>query len=64
MDAAEARAGARTRVLKSETIGPWVERRGYVRATREQIPASVLGTTQFEGALCSCCPIYFKPLIG
>jgi len=64
MDAAEARAGGRTRVLKSETIGPWVERRGYVRATREQIPASVLGTTQFEGALCSCCPIYFKPLIG
>lgn len=64
MDAAEARAGRRALVLKSETIGPWVQRRGYAPATRAQVPPSVLGTTQFEGSLCSCCPIFLKPLNG
>ena len=61
LDVAEAAAGGRALVLKTETVGPWVQRRGYLRASREQLPASVLGTTQFEGALCACCPIYLKP---
>ncbi len=60
LEAAEAAAGRRTLVLKTETIGPWILRRGYVPATREQVPSSVLATTQFQGALCACCPIYLK----
>jgi amino-acid N-acetyltransferase len=60
MDAAEAEAGQRPVILKSETIGPWVLRRGYVPATRDQVPPGALATTQFEGALCSCCPIFLK----
>ena len=60
MDLAEAQAGPRTLLLKTSSIGPWVERRGYRRATRDQVPASALGTTQFEGSLCSDYPIYIK----
>ena len=64
MEAAEARAGGRAIVLRTATIGPWVLRRGYVPAGREQLPASVLGTSQFEGSLCSGYPIYLKGSAG
>ena len=61
LDLAEAQAGPRTLLLKTSSIGPWVERRGYRRVTRDQVPASALATTQFEGCLCSDYPIYLKP---
>lgn len=58
---AESLAGARSIVLRTDTIGAWMERRGYVRTTLDQVPASVRGTTQFEGQLCSGYPILAKP---
>jgi N-acetylglutamate synthase-like GNAT family acetyltransferase len=61
MDLAEQAIGGRTLLLRTRTIGPWVERRGYSRANPDQIPESVRGTTEFEGALCSGCPAYIKP---
>jgi SAM-dependent methyltransferase/N-acetylglutamate synthase-like GNAT family acetyltransferase len=61
LEAAEAAAAGRTLVLRTETIGAWVRRRGYLRTTVQQLPASVRGTTEFEGELCSGCPAYAKP---
>ncbi|HNX31842.1 MAG TPA: arsenite methyltransferase [Holophaga sp.] len=60
MDLAEGVYGKRTLVLRTESIGPWVERRGYVHSTVGQLPASVRTTTQFEGDLCSSCPVYAR----
>ena len=60
MDAAEAEAGRRQLALRTESIGAWVERRGYRRATVAELPPSVRTTTQFEGELCSSCPVYTK----
>ena len=60
MDLAEGAGGNRTLVLRTESIGPWVERRGYVRTPVDHLPASVRTTTQFEGSLCSSCPVYAK----
>jgi len=64
MDLAESEAGNRTLLLKTQTIGPWAERRGYVRANPDQVPESVKGTTEFEGSLCSGCPAYVKAAAG
>ena len=64
MDLAESEAGHRTLLLKTRTIGPWAERRGYFRANPDQIPESVKGTTEFEGSLCSGYPAYIKPAAG
>ncbi len=64
MDLAESEAGNRTLLLKTRTIGPWAERRGYFRANPDQIPESVKGTTEFEGSLCSGYPAYVKPVAG
>jgi N-acetylglutamate synthase-like GNAT family acetyltransferase len=61
LDLAEAQGGDRLRVLRTQTIGPWAERRGYRRVALDQMPASVRGTTEFEGTLCACCPVYAKP---
>jgi len=60
LETAEAEAGPRALVLKTDAVGPWVERHGYRRVTRDQLPPSVLATTQFEGALCASYPIYLK----
>jgi len=61
LDVAEACAGPRPVVLKTDAIGAWVERRGYLLTPRGRIPPSVLATTQFEGSLCSGYPVYLKP---
>jgi len=60
LDHAEAQGGGRLLVLRTETVGPWVERRGYRLTTVGQLPASVRATTQFEGDLCASCPVYAK----
>ena len=52
--------GNRTLVLKTETVGPWMERHGYTRVPLEQVPNSIRATTQFAGSLCSQCPIFMK----
>jgi SAM-dependent methyltransferase/GNAT superfamily N-acetyltransferase len=62
MAAAEAAAAGRVLVLKTETVGPWMERRGYRLATLEEVPASVRTTTQFSGSLCSGTPVYLKEI--
>jgi len=64
MDLAEQEAGARTVVLRTRTIGPWAERRGYFPAGPEQVPAGVLGTSEFDGSFCCGCPVYLKPVKG
>lgn len=64
MDLAEREGGARTLALRTESIGAWVERRGYRRTTVEQLPASVRTTTQFEGSLCSSYAVYAKAPAG
>ncbi|MGA2080770.1 MAG: GNAT family N-acetyltransferase [Holophaga sp.] len=56
----EREAGPRILVLRTQTVGPWVERRGYRRVALDQVPASVWGTSEFLGSLCACCPIYVK----
>lgn len=60
MAAAEASAGARVILLKTETVGSWMQRRGYQPTTLGQVPASVRETTQFSGSLCAGTPIYLK----
>jgi SAM-dependent methyltransferase/N-acetylglutamate synthase-like GNAT family acetyltransferase len=60
MDVAEQAAGTRTLALRTESIGAWVERRGYVRVSVGQLPSSVRTTTQFEGSLCASCHIYAR----
>ncbi|MDR3669651.1 MAG: hypothetical protein P4L36_02340 [Holophaga sp.] len=60
MERAEREAGNRPLLLKTQTIGAWVERRGYRHAGLAQIPESVRTTTEFQGSLCSCCPAYIK----
>jgi amino-acid N-acetyltransferase len=57
---AEAAVAGRVLVLKTETVGPWMERRGYRRVTLDQVPAGVRATTQFSGSLCSGTPVYLK----
>jgi hypothetical protein len=64
MDLAESEAGQRILLLKTRTIGPWAERRGYFHANPDQIPESVQATTEFEGSLCSGYPAYVKPRRG
>lgn len=60
LEAAEALAGPRILVLKTDSIGPWVQRRGYQAVTLAEVPASVLATTQFEGSLCSGYPVFMR----
>lgn len=60
MDVAEGSAQVRMLVLRTETVGPWMERRGYRRATLQDVPESVRVTTQFSGSLCSGTPLYLK----
>jgi len=60
LDAAEAAAGARIRVLRTDSIGPWVQRRGYQAVTLAEVPASVRATTQFEGSLCAGYPVFMR----
>ena len=64
MELAEGAAGNRTLLLRTRTIGPWVERRGYRHAQPGQIPASIRGTTEFEGSLCSGYPAYIRARAG
>ncbi len=60
MDLVEREGGSRILALRTESIGPWVERRGYRRTTADQLPDSVRTTTQFEGALCASYTMYAK----
>lgn len=60
MTKAEAAAEGRVLVLKTDTVGPWMERRGYRVVTLDQVPASVRTTTQFSGSLCAGTPVYLK----
>ena len=64
LEVAEAQGGCRQLALRTESIGAWVERRGYLRSTVAQLPPSVRTTTQFEGELCSSCPVYAKAAPG
>ncbi len=57
---AEAAAGSLPLVLKTDTVGPWMARRGYRPVTLDQVPASVRTTTQFAGSLCASTPVYLK----
>ena len=60
MDLAERAGGNRTLALRTDSIGPWAERRGYVRTSVDRLPASVRTTTQFEGSLRAGSPVYAK----
>jgi len=60
LDLAEAQGGGRTLALRTETIGPWAERRGFGRTPVGELPASVRTTTEFEGDLCASCPVFAK----
>jgi N-acetylglutamate synthase-like GNAT family acetyltransferase len=62
MAEAEAAAAGRPLVLKTETVGPWMERRGYRLATLDEVPSSVRTTTQFSGSLCFGTPVYLKEI--
>lgn len=55
-----AAGGGRLLVLKTDTIGPWMLRRGYRIVPLDQVPASVRSTTQFSGSLCAGTPVYLK----
>lgn len=63
LDFAEAALVARgpgLRVLRTDSIGDWVLRRGYRPARLGDLPAPVRGTTQFSGGLCASTPAYIK----
>ena len=60
LESAENAMGNRILVLKTETVGAWMQQRGYRRVVLDQVPASLRATTQFAGALCSQCPIFLK----
>lgn len=60
MAEAEGAAAGRALVLKTDTVGSWMLRRGYRSATLDQVPASVRTTTQFSGSLCAGTPVYLK----
>lgn len=60
MEEAEQAMGGRILVLRSESAGAWMRRRGYVRVTLGDVPSSVRTTTQFAGALCDQCPVFMK----
>ncbi len=60
MDQAERAAGSRLRVLKTDTVGPWMEARGYRRVPLASVPAEVRATTQFAGSLCAGTPVYVQ----
>lgn len=60
LDMAEGAVRQGPLVLKTDTIGAWVLRRGYRAVTLGEVPPGVRTTTQFEGALCSGTPAYLK----
>ena len=62
MAEAEASAAGRALVLKTDTVGPWMERRGYRLITLDRVPPSVRTTTQFSGSLCSGPPVFLKEI--
>lgn len=60
MNTAEAAAGSRPLVLKTDTISAWVQRRGYRPVALGDVPQGVRATTQFEGSLCAGTPVFLK----
>lgn len=60
MAKAESSAEGRALVLRTDTIGPWMLRRGYRMSRLDEVPASVRATTQFSGSLCAGTPVYLK----
>jgi arsenate reductase len=62
MDRAEHEAAGRDIFLRTQSIGPWVVRRGYIQVGIDQVPPSIKRTSEFSGCTCSGCPIYFKRL--
>ena len=60
MEIAETHAGNQAILLRTKTVGPWVLRRGYALVASDQVPASALSTSEFEGSMCSGYPIYMK----
>jgi SAM-dependent methyltransferase/N-acetylglutamate synthase-like GNAT family acetyltransferase len=60
LDRAEQEIGERVALLRTKSVGAWVERRGYHPASAGQIPQSLLGTSEFEGSLCSGYPVFIK----
>jgi len=61
MAIAEAASEGRVLVLRTDTVGPWMLRRGYWIAPLSEVPASVRSTTQFSGSLCASTPVYLRP---
>lgn len=59
-DLAEREAGPGLKVLRTDSIGPWVLRRGYRAARLGDLPETVRATTQFSGGLCASTPVYVK----
>jgi N-acetylglutamate synthase-like GNAT family acetyltransferase len=59
-DLAEAHAGSDLRVLRTDTIAPWVLRRGYRELRLGDLPEAIRSTTQFSGGLCASAPIFVK----
>lgn len=64
MQEAERHADGLPLVLRTKTIGPWVESLGYSLKTLGEVPPSVRATTQFSGELCSGTPVYMKATAG
>lgn len=61
VEQAEAAAGDRVMALRTKTVGPWMERRGYrLIASSDLLPSSLRATSEFSGSLCSGYPIYLK----
>lgn len=59
-EAALVTRGPGLRVLRTDSIGAWVQRRGYHLARLGDLPAAVRATTQFSGGLCASTPVYVK----
>ena len=59
-DLAESQAEDGLLVLRTDTIAPWVLRRGYRQAPLRELPEAIRSTTQFSGGLCASTPVYIK----
>ncbi len=59
-EAALVTRGPGLRVLRTDSIGDWVLRRGYQPARLGDLPAPVRGTSQFTGGCCAATPVYIK----
>jgi N-acetylglutamate synthase-like GNAT family acetyltransferase len=60
LEAVEGAAGPLPVVLRSDTIGDWVQRRGYVQVSPSEVPETIRASTQFSLGVCDQIPVFIR----